>query len=606
MQVFSGKSSARRRTVRVHPRSFRLRTAFVACTFAVVAVGLVWRAVDLQLVDREFLQSQGNERFMRVSSIAAHRGTVTDRFGEPLAVSTPVDTIWANPRELALSAEQLPRLAKALKRDPNELARRVTSNLNRQFLYLARHMQPGEAAKIKALGIPGVYTSREYRRYYPAGEVAGQVLGFTDVDDAGQEGLELAFDHWLAGEDGAKRVIQDNLGRVVQDVESIRPARPGRDLVLSIDLRIQYLAHRELKAAIRAQRARSGSVVVLDVTTGEVLAMVNQPAYNPNDRDQRKPGAYRNRAATDILEPGSSIKPFIVAAALASGRYSDTSVVDTSPGFYKVGVKVIEDKRNLGAIDLATILARSSNVGMARIALSLEPEQIHTTLTRLGFGQVTTSGYPGESAGVLSHYSHWRPIGIATMSYGYGLSVTPLQLAHAYATIGAFGISRPVSFLRVDGPVAGERVLEESVARQLVQMLEAVVTPAGTGLQAAIPGYRVAGKTGTAWKSNAGGYSTDRYMAVFGGVAPATAPRLAAIVIVDEPGAGLFYGGDVAAPIFARVVGGALRLLAVAPDARVERTDQEMPQTPLPAPPLEQPAPPQTLQATTGSGGVRR
>jgi cell division protein FtsI (penicillin-binding protein 3) len=606
MQVFSGRPTSRSRQVRVHPRSFRLRTTFVAAAFALVAAGLVWRAVDLQLVDREFLQSQGNERFTRVSEIAAHRGTVTDRFGEPLAVSTPVDTVWANPGELALAAEQLPRLAKALKRDPNELARRVTSNLSRQFLYLARHMQPGEAAKVKALGIPGVYTSREYRRYYPAGEVAGQVLGFTDVDDAGQEGLELAFDHWLAGEDGAKRVIQDNLGRVVQDVESIRPARPGRDLVLSIDLRIQYLAYRELKAAIRAQRARSGSVVVLDVTTGEVLAMVNQPAYNPNDRDQRKPGAYRNRAATDILEPGSSIKPFIVAAALASGRYTDTSVVDTAPGFYKVGVKVIEDKHNLGPIDLATILARSSNVGMARIALTLEPEQIYTTLTRLGFGQVTTSGYPGESAGVLSNYSHWRPIGIATMSYGYGMSVTPLQLVHAYATIGAFGVSRPVSFLRVDAPVAGERVVDEAIARQLVQMLEAVVTPAGTGLQAAIPGYRVAGKTGTAWKSNAGGYSTDRYMAVFGGVAPATSPRLAAIVIVDEPGAGLFYGGDVAAPVFSRVVGGALRLMAVAPDAPVERTDQQMPQTPLPAPPLEQAAPAPTLQATTPAGGVRR
>jgi cell division protein FtsI (penicillin-binding protein 3) len=401
-------------------------------------------------------------------------------------------------------------------------------------------------------------------------------------------------------------VIQDNLGRVVQDVESIRPARPGRDLVLSIDLRIQYLAYRELKAAIRTQRARSGSVVVLDVATGEVLAMVNQPAYNPNDRDQRKPGAYRNRAATDILEPGSSIKPFIVAAALASGRYSDTSVVDTAPGFYKVGVKVVEDKKNLGAIDLATILARSSNVGMARIALSLEPEQIYTTLTRLGFGQVTTSGYPGESAGVLSNYSHWRPIGIATMSYGYGMSVTPLQLAHAYATVGAFGVSRPVSFLRIDAPVAGERVLDEGVARQLVQMLEAVVTPGGTGLQAAIPGYRVAGKTGTAWKSNAGGYSTDRYMAVFGGVAPATAPRLAAIVIVDEPGAGLYYGGDVAAPVFSRVVGGALRLLAVAPDAPVERPDRDMPGTPLPAPPLEQAVPAPTLQATTPVGGVRR
>jgi cell division protein FtsI (penicillin-binding protein 3) len=606
MPVLSGKSAARQRAPRVHPRSFRVRTACVAAAFALVAAGLVWRAIDLQLVDRAFLQSQGNERFTRVAEIAAHRGTVTDRFGEPLAVSTPVDTVWANPRELALSAEQLPRLARALKRDPNELARRVTSNLNRQFLYLARHMQPGEAAKVKALGIPGVYTSREYRRYYPAGEVAGQVLGFTDVDDAGQEGLELAFDHWLAGEDGAKRVIQDNLGRVVQDVESIRPARPGRDLVLSIDLRIQYLAYRELKAAIRAQRARSGSVVVLDVTTGEVLAMVNQPAYNPNDRDQRKPGAYRNRAATDILEPGSAIKPFIVAAALASGRYSDTSVVDTAPGFYKVGTKVIEDKKNLGAIDLATILARSSNVGMARIALSLEPEQIYTTLTRLGFGQVTTSGYPGESAGVLSNYSHWRPIGIATMSYGYGLSVTPLQLAHAYATLGAFGISRPVSFLRVDAPVAGERVLDESAARQLVQMLEAVVTPGGTGLQAAIPGYRVAGKTGTAWKSNAGGYSTDRYMAVFGGVAPATAPRLAAIVVIDEPGAGLYYGGDVAAPVFSRVVGGALRLLAVAPDAPIERIDQDMPATPLPAPPLEQQAATTTLRATTPTAGVRR
>ncbi len=606
MKVFSGRSRPRRQTVRVHPRSFRLRTACVAVAFALVAAGLLWRAVDLQLVDREFLQNQGNERFTRVAEIAAHRGTVTDRFGEPLAVSTPVDTVWANPRELALSAEQLPRLAKALKRDPNELARRVTSNLNRQFLYLARHMQPGEAAKVKALGIPGVYTTREYRRYYPAGEVAGQVLGFTDVDDAGQEGLELAFDHWLAGEDGAKRVIQDNLGRVVQDVESIRPARPGRDLVLSIDLRIQYLAYRELKAAIRTQRARSGSVVVLDVTTGEVLAMVNQPAYNPNDRDQRRPGAYRNRAATDILEPGSSIKPFIVAAALASGRYSDTSVVDTAPGFYKVGSKVIEDKKNLGAIDLATILARSSNVGMARIALSLEPEQIYTTLTRLGFGQVTTSGYPGESAGVLSNYSHWRPIGIATMSYGYGLSVTPLQLVHAYATLGAFGISRPVSFLRVDAPVAGERVLDESAARQLVQMLEAVVTPGGTGLQAAIPGYRVAGKTGTAWKSNAGGYSTDRYMAVFGGVAPATAPRLAAVVVIDEPGAGLYYGGDVAAPVFSRVVGGALRLLAVAPDAPIERTDEDMPATPLPAPPLEQPAATPTLQARTPTAGVRR
>lgn len=611
MKVFSGRDSSRRAAKAANPRSFRQRSITIAAVFCALAAGLVWRAVDLQLVDHEFLQSQGNERFTRVNEIAAHRGTITDRFGEPLAVSTPVDTVWANPRELALATDQLPRLAKALKRDKNDLARRVTSNLGREFLYLARHMQPGEAAKVKALEIPGVYTTREYRRYYPSGEVAGHVLGFTDVDDAGQEGLELAFDHWLAGEDGAKRVIQDNLGRVVQDVESIRTARPGRDLVLSIDLRIQYLAYRELKAAIRTQRARSGSVVVLDVTTGEVLAMVNQPAYNPNDRDQRKPGGYRNRAATDILEPGSSIKPFIVAAGLASGKYTDRSIVETGPGFYKVGVKVIEDKRNLGPVDLATILAKSSNVGMARIALSLEPELIFSTLTRLGFGQVTTSGYPGESAGVLSNYSHWRPIGIATMAYGYGMSVTPLQLAHAYATIGAFGVSRPVSFLRIDAPVAGEQVLDEGTTRQLIQMLEAVVTPAGTGMQASIPGYRVAGKTGTAWKSNAGGYSTDRYMAVFGGVAPATSPRLAAVVIVDEPGAGLFYGGDVAAPVFSAVIGGALRLLAVAPDAQIGAPVEEMPETPLPAPPIEQPEPaalPRTpvQTATPAADGVTR
>ncbi len=520
------------------PPSFGARSGFLAGVLGLAAAGLVYRAVDLQLVDNAFLQGQGNQRFMRVAAIAAHRGTVSDRYGEPLAVSTPVDSIWVNPKELALAADQIPRLAKALKRDKNELARRITSNLDRGFLYLVRHMQPADAARVKALGIPGVYSVREYRRYYPSGEVAGHILGFTDIDDGGQEGLELAFDHWLAGEDGAKRVIQDNLGRIVQDVESIRPVRPGRDLQLSIDLRIQYLAYRELKQAIREHRAKAGSVVVLDVTTGEVLAMVNQPAYNPNDRDQLKPGGYRNRAATDILEPGSSIKPFVVAAALASGKYSERSIVDTSPGFYRVGVKIIEDKHNLGPIDLATVLAKSSNVGMARMALALEPEQLHGTLTRLGFGQVTTSGYPGESAGLLSHFSHWRPIGIATLSYGYGLSVTPLQLAHAYATIGAGGVSRPISFLRIDQPVAGERVLDDRVGRQLVHMLESVVQPSGTGIRATIPGYRVAGKTGTARKSIAGGYSTERYLAVFGGVAPATSPRLAAVVTIDEPMAG--------------------------------------------------------------------
>jgi cell division protein FtsI (penicillin-binding protein 3) len=561
------------------PLSFRWRAYLLLGLLCACALALVWRAVNLQLVDHGFLAKEGDARFSRVLEIAAHRGTITDRYGEPLAVSTPVDSIWVNPSELALATDQIPRLASALKLDRQELARRITSNLDREFLYLARHRQPAEAEAIKALGIPGVYTSREYRRYYPAGEVTGHLLGFTNVDDAGQEGLELAFDHWLAGEDGAKRVIQDRYGRIVQNVDSIRTAREGRDLVLSIDLRIQYLAYRELKAAIRDQRARAGSVVVLDVDTGEVLAMVNQPAYNPNDRDQIEPGTYRNRAATDIFEPGSSMKPFFVAAGIASGKYDDHSIIDTSPGYFKVGVKVFEDEHNLGAINIATVLAKSSNVGMAHIALTLPPQEIWTTLTRLGFGQVTTSGYPGESAGLLPNYAQWRPIGIVTMSHGYGLSVTPLQLAHAYATVGSFGLVRPVSFLRVEHAPLGERVLESSVSRELIGMLETVVAAEGTGKLAAIPGYRVAGKTGTAWKATAGGYSTDRYMAVFGGVAPATAPRLAALVVIDEPSAGEHQGGQVAAPVFAKIVGGALRLLAVAPDQPVT-TPEELPAGP--------------------------
>jgi len=549
--------------------SFRWRANLVLALLVCGAFGLAWRAVELQLKDHAFLAGQGDARFSRVAEITATRGTITDRYGEPLAVSTPVDSVWVNPKELALASDQLPRLAKALKRDKNEIARRLTSNLDREFLYLVRHMQPAEAQKIKALGIPGVYLMREYRRYYPAGEVAGHIIGFTSVDDEGQEGLELAFDHWLAGEDGAKRVIQDRYGNIVQNVEEIRAMRAGRNLVLSIDLRIQYLAYRELKAAIRDQRAKSGSIIVVDVNSGELLAMVNQPAYNPNDRDQIKAKAYRNRAVTDIVEPGSSMKPFVVAAGLASGRFNDHSIIDTNPGYIKVGAKLLEDRKNLGAINLATCLAESSNICLTKVALALEPAQMYGTLNGLGFGQVTTSGYPGESAGLLPHYSHWRPVGISSMSRGYGLSVTPLQLVHGYATVASYGLARPVSFLRVEAPPAGERVLDENVSRMLIHMLEAVVAPDGGGKRAAIPGYTVAGKTGTAWKATAGGYATDRYLAVFGGVAPASAPRLAAVVVIDEPGAGKYYGGEVAAPVFSGVVGGALRLLAVPPDAPV-------------------------------------
>ncbi len=548
-------------------RSFRWRSALVLTLVLTCAAGLSVRALELQWLDHSFLSKQGDDRTMRVAKIVAHRGAITDRNGEPLALSTPVDTVWVNPQELDESIDDVPRLARALKQEPQSLMRRVTSNLDREFLYLARHMPPEQAARVKALGIPGVYLLREYRRYYPAGEVSGHIVGFTTVDDQGQEGLELGFDQLLDGENGAKRVIQDLYGRSVQNVESIRAPRPGRDLTTSIDLRIQYLAYRELKAAMREYRASAGSVVVIDVDTGEVLAMVNQPSYNPNDRDQLKAGLYRNRAATDILEPGSSMKPFVIAAALESGQFHSDSVIDTSPGFLKVGNKVFEDEHPLGNIDIATILAKSSNVGMLKIALSLKPEQIWHTLTALGFGQVTGSGYPGESAGMLSHYSHWRPIGIATLSHGYGLSVTPLQLAHAYATIGAGGVARPVSFERITAPVAGQQVIPRSVANSLVQLMESVVTAEGaTGKRAAVVGYRVAGKTGTAWKSSAGGYSTDKYMAVFGGLVPATHPKLATVVVIDEPSGELHQGGHVAAPVFSNVMTGALRLMDVPPD----------------------------------------
>ena len=553
-------------------KRYRWRAALVLALVVAGAVGLVARAMELQLVDHGFLAKQGDDRSMRVVKISAHRGEIMDRNGEPLAVSTPVDSVWANPQELNENIDQLPKLAKALKVDQQSLARRVTSNLDREFLYLVRHMPPEQAARIKALGIPGVYLLREYRRYYPAGEVAGHVVGFTTIDDKGQEGLELDYDQLLNGEDGAKRVIQDMYGHYVQNVESIRAPRPGGDLVTSIDLRIQYLAYRELKAAMQEYRARAGSIVVLDVDTGEVLAMVNQPSFNPNDRDQLKPELYRNRAATDIFEPGSSVKPFIMAAALASGQYRPDSVIDTSPGFLKVGSKIEEDEHDLGSIDLATILAKSSNVGTAKVALSLKPEEIWSTLMALGLGQVTGSGFPGESAGMLSNYSHWRPVGIATLSHGYGLSVTPLQLAHAYATIGASGVRRPVTFERVTGPVPGVQALDPKVAHELVQLMEQVVEKGGTATRAALIGYKVSGKTGTAFKSIAGGYSTDRIMAVFAGLVPASHPKLATVVVIDEPSRDvhevgtLAQGGTVAAPVFAKVMSGALRLLDIAPD----------------------------------------
>jgi cell division protein FtsI (penicillin-binding protein 3) len=542
------------------------RLWFVGGLLALGGVALLARAVYLQVIDQDFLARQGDARILREVKLSANRGMVLDRNGEPLAVSTPVDTVWADPRKLAQRPQDFAKLARALDRDPQWLARRVTSNLDREFVYLVRHMRPADAEKIKALGIPGVDTLREYRRYYPHGEVTGHLLGFTNVDDVGQEGLELSFDQWLGGQPGSKRVMRDREGRTIEDIERIKAPRPGQDLRTSIDLRVQYLAYRALKQAVVENDAHGGSVVVLDIETGEVLAMVNQPAFNPNDREQYLPSRYRNRATNDFFEPGSSIKPFVVAAGMKTGRFHSDTLVETGPGTLRVGIKTVKDKHNLGTIDVRTVLEKSSNVGVVKIALTLKPQEMWTTLHDLGFGAVTGSGFPGESAGILTGYEHWRSIGQATMSYGYGLSVTPLQLAQAYAVLGADGVRRPVSLRRVDVPPEGEQVLDPAVARELVQMLESVVSEAGTARRAAVMGYRVSGKTGTAWKAANGGYNSTKYMAVFGGVVPSSRPRLAAIVVVDEPSAGRFYGGDVAAPVFAEVMSGALRLLAIPPD----------------------------------------
>ena len=542
------------------------RTWLVGALLTLGVIALLARAVYLQVIDQDFLARQGDARILRDVKLSANRGMVYDRNGEPLAVSTPVDTVWADPRKLTQRPQDFARLAKALDRDPQWLARRVTSNLDREFVYLVRHMRPQDAAKVKALGIPGVDTLREYRRYYPAGEVTGHLLGFTNVDDVGQEGVELAFDQWLGGEAGVKRVMRDREGRTIEDIERIKAPRPGQDLRTSIDLRVQYLAYRALKQAVQDNDARGGSLVVLDIETGEVLAMVNQPAFNPNDRDQFDAGRYRNRATNDVFEPGSSIKPFVVAAGMKTGRYHSDTLVETGPGSLRVGIKTVRDKHNLGTIDVRTVLAKSSNVGVVKIALSLKPQEMWTTLRDLGFGAVTGSGFPGESAGILTSHEHWRSIGQATMSYGYGLSVTPLQLAQAYAVLGSGGIRRPVNLRRVDVAPEGERVLEAAAVRELVRMMESVVSDSGTARRASVMGYRVSGKTGTAWKASNGGYDPTRYMAVFGGVVPASNPRLAAVVVIDEPSAGRFYGGEVAAPVFAEVMSGALRLLAIPPD----------------------------------------
>ncbi|MGB9428983.1 MAG: penicillin-binding transpeptidase domain-containing protein [Gammaproteobacteria bacterium] len=547
-------------------RPWNWRSLAVLGVFSVAAVALLGRAVYLQMFDNQFLQAQGQERHLRVVQVPAHRGMILDRNGQPLAVSTPVDSIWMNPQELSDSLKRVPELARALGVRSTDILSLLHQNRDKEFVYLARGIDPYAARQLLALNIPGVYSQREYRRYYPAGEVTAHVLGFTNVDDVGQEGLELGYNDWLRGVPGAERVIVDRYGRSVQDVESLRAPRPGKDLVASIDLRVQYLAYRALKQAVLEQGAKSGSVIVMDARTGEVLAMANQPSFNPNNRGDYKPAFYRNRAVTDQFEPGSSMKPFTIVSALLSGRYTPDTFINTAPGFYKVSGYTIRDDSDYGNINLTTILEKSSNVGASKIALSLHPELLWNTLAAFGFGQLSGSGFPGEVPGSLPNYRGWSMARQATISYGYGVAVTALQLADAYDIIADDGVHIPPSFVHLDVPPTGQQVIPAPVAMTLRHMLETVVSNEGTGKLADVAGYHVAGKTGTAHIAQNGGYSENDYISVFCGLAPASDPRLVTVVVIREPSRGQYYAGTVAAPVFARVMSGALRLLDIPPD----------------------------------------
>lgn len=543
------------------------RSRLLAVLLLLGLLGLMGRAAYLQGMRNDFLQQKGESRYGRVLEMSAYRGTITDRHGEPLAISTPVESVWVSPQDVEATPEQLKKLATLIEMNVTEVRKRVGEQ-QREFVYLKRHLSPEIAAGVVALNIPGVFLRREYRRYYPAGEVMAHVLGFTDVDDNGQEGIELARQEVLAGKPGSRRVIKDRKGHIVEDVESIRAPRPGQDLALSLDSKIQYLAYRELKQAVVANKAKAGGIVVLDAQTGEVLALANLPVYNPNNRVKVNGGRARNRALTDEFEPGSTLKPFTIAAALDAGLVKPDTVFQTAPGTLTIGTATIHDAHQEGALTVAQVIQKSSNVGAAKIALSLPSQTLWEMLSHSGFGTATGSGFPGEVSGKLRPYRSWRPIEQATMSYGHGIAVNLLQLARSYTLFAAGGELKPVSLLKLDAPVAGKQIVSRDTALAVSKMLEMVVQPGGTAPRAQITGYRVAGKTGTAHKlAAAGGYAENRYVASFVGYAPASNPRLVIAVMLDEPSAGQYFGGVVAAPVFSQVMAGALRILSVPHDA---------------------------------------
>jgi cell division protein FtsI (penicillin-binding protein 3) len=542
-------------------------------------VALAVRALYLQGLNNDFLQQKGESRYSRVIEISATRGMIVDRNNEPLAISTPVESVAASPADIEITPEQTLKLAALLETDVGEIRRRIADS-KREFVYLKRQLPPQQAAKVVELGVPGVFLQREHRRYYPAGEVMAHLIGFTSVDNNGQEALELAFEKQLAGRPGSRRVIKDRLGHIVEDVESISQPQQGQKLTLSIDTKIQYLAFRELKATIAEHRASAGGIVVLDIVTGEVLAMANLPSYNPNNRGKFDPRRTRNRAVTDLFEPGSTLKPFTIAAALEAELVKPDSVIQTAPGQLKVGNRTIHDAHPQGALTVAQVLQKSSNVGTAKMGLALPSETLWKLFSGVGFGTPPRSGFPGEVSGRLRAHKNWLPIEQATMSYGYGISVSLLQLARAYTIFAGDGELKPVTLLKRDGPAEGTPLIAPATARELRRMLEMATGPGGTAPRAQITGYRVAGKTGTAHKLEGAGYASNKYVSSFVGFAPVSAPRLIVAVMIDEPSAGQYYGGAVAAPAFSRVMAGALRLLSVPPDAPVNNVALPPPDAP--------------------------
>ena len=546
------------------------RHYMVLALFLLALGGVAARGAFLALTaERDFLRGQGEARAVRVVDIPVHRGMIFDRNGEPLAVSAPMNYVWTDPRLASFTSGDLARLGDALDIAPDVLERRTAAE-SRRFAYLARRVPPHVAKEVAALDIAGVHIGRSSHRFYPAGETSAHVVGRTDIDDVGQEGVELAFDAALTGAPGAKRVLRDRTGRALRNLAYLRAPKRGEDLHLSLDLRLQFLAYRELKAAVQHHGASSGSLVMLDAADGRLLALANQPSFNPNDWTRRGSAGVRNRAVTDVYEPGSTIKPLTVLAALESGLYSAETEVDTSPGRLRIGSKTIEDPLDRGTITVARILAKSSQVGIAKMALELPPEAVFGALQRAGFGDYTGCRLPGEAIGQLSAADLDKPIGRAALAYGYGLAVSPLQLARAYLTLASGGLKKDVSVLRDSDSAPAERVFEREQVAEVTTMLRGVLARDGTAPKGKPPGYSAAGKTGTVRRVTAGGYDDSSHIAYFAGFAPAEAPRIVMVVVVDQPQRGLIGGGDVAAPVFGRVAARALRLLGVPPSGDPE------------------------------------